>query len=91
MNRSVNSNQLLKEFKQVPFQAIIVILIGVVFIYFGYLIFTGKAPTLLDFFLKKGVPYEDKLSLRFFGGIIIVIGVVIVFLPFILGTENMNL
>ncbi|MGY0691875.1 hypothetical protein ACW2QC_03670 [Virgibacillus sp. FSP13] len=74
-----------------PIQVIFVLLIGVVFIYFGYLIFTGKAPTLLDFFLKQGVSYSDKLSSRFFGTIIIIIGIIILVLPFILGIENMNI
>jgi uncharacterized protein YjeT (DUF2065 family) len=74
-----------------PIQAIIVILIGLVFIYFGYLIFTGKAPTLLDYFLKQGVTYNDKKSLRFFGTIIIIIGIIVLILPFLLGIENMNI
>lgn len=48
-----------------PIEAILVVLIGVVFIYLGYLIFSGKVPTLLDYFLKQGVTYNDKKSLRF--------------------------
>lgn len=77
--------------KVVPVQAIIVMLIGVVFIYFGYLIFSGKAPTILDFFLKQGVAYNDKRTLKLFGTIIIIIGVIVTILPFILGIENMNI
>ncbi|GAA0466146.1 hypothetical protein [Alkalibacillus silvisoli] len=74
-----------------PYQAYIVMFIGLFFMYLGVLIFTGKAPSVLDYFLKTGVPYNDKLSLRFFGTIVIVIGAVIGLLPFILGTDNMNL
>ncbi|WP_058306379.1 hypothetical protein [Gracilibacillus massiliensis] len=74
-----------------PFKVIFVLLIGLAFIYFGSLIFLRKAPTLLDFFLKQGVTYNDKLSNKFFGSIIIIIGIVILILPFILGIENMNL
>ncbi|GGA85088.1 hypothetical protein [Ornithinibacillus halotolerans] len=74
-----------------PFQVFIVLFIGLVFIVFGYLIFSGKAPTLLDFFLKQGVTYEDKRSNRFFGLIIIIIGIAIMLLPLILGVENMNI
>lgn len=74
-----------------PIQVIIVMLIGLLFIYFGYLIFTGKAPSLLDFFLKQGVTYNDKKLLRFFGTIIIIIGIVVLVLPFLLGIENINI
>lgn len=74
-----------------PIQAIIVVLIGILFIYFGYLIFSGKVPTLLDFFLKNEVVYNDKKTLRFFGTIIIIIGIIVAILPFVLGIENMNL
>lgn len=74
-----------------PVQAYLVMFIGIVFIYFGYLIFKGKVPTLLDYFLKQGVSYKDKKSLKFFGAIIIIIGVIVITLPFVLGVENMNL
>lgn len=74
-----------------PIEAIILLLIGIVFIYFGYLIFTGKAPTLLDYFLKQGVLYNDEKSLKFFGTVIIILGILVVLLPFVLGVENVNL
>ncbi|MDX8044989.1 hypothetical protein SH601_03235 [Gracilibacillus sp. S3-1-1] len=74
----------------VPIQVVIVLLIGLVFICFGYLIITSKVPTLLDFFLKQGVSYNDKLSNKFFGSIIILLGIIMLLLPFILGIENMN-
>lgn len=71
-------------------QVLIVLLLGVVFIYFGYLIFTMKVPTLIDFFLKQGNSYHDKRTNRFFGIIIIGIGVFIIISPLIFGVENMN-
>ena len=74
-----------------PIQVIIVILIGIVFIYFGYLIFTGKVPTLLDYFLKQGVLFNDERWLRTCGAVIVIIGIIVVMLPFVLGIENMNL
>lgn len=69
----------------------VVLLIGVVFIYFGYLIFTEKVPTLLDFFMTQGITYHDKIFNKFFGGIIILIGLIIILLPLILGVDSMNL
>ncbi|SES65454.1 hypothetical protein SAMN05216389_101268 [Oceanobacillus limi] len=74
-----------------PMEVIFVLIIGFVFIYFGLLIFTGKVPTLLDYFLKQGVTYHDKKSLKFFGTFIIIIGILVLFLPVILGVKNMNL
>lgn len=75
-----------------PVQALLVMLIGLLFIYLGYLIFKGKMPNLLDYFLKQGVAaYNDKLSLKFFGPIIMIIGIIVLILPFLLGIENMNL
>ncbi len=73
-----------------PIQVLIVLLIGVVFIYVGYLIFAMKVPTLIDFFLKQGNSYHDKRTNRFLGSIIMIIGVIIILLPFVLGVENMN-
>lgn len=74
-----------------PIQAFLVMFIGIIFIYFGYLIFKGKVPNLLDYFLKQGVTYNDKKSLKFYGTIIMIIGVTVMTLPFVLGVENMNL
>lgn len=71
-------------------QVLIVLLIGIVFIYFGYLIFSMKVPTLIDFFLKQGTSYHDKRINRFFGSIIMIIGVIIILSPLIFGVENMN-
>lgn len=74
-----------------PIQVFLVWIMGLVIIYFGYLIFTRKVPTLLDYFLKLGVTFTDKNANRFFGGLIMVVGIVVLVLPFILGIENMNL
>lgn len=73
-----------------PFQVIFVVLLGLLFMYLGYLIYTRKAPNLLDLFLKQGVSYNDAISAKVFGSIIIIIGVIILLLPLILGVENMN-
>lgn len=73
-----------------PIQVLIVILLGILFIYIGYLIFTMKVPTLIDLFLKQGTSYHDKRINRFFGSIIMVIGVFIMISPLIFGVENMN-
>jgi len=75
---------------QVILVLLFILLIGLLFLYMGYLIFSGKAPTLLDYFLKQGVTFNDKLSNRFFGTIIMIIGVFILISPFIFGIENMN-
>jgi len=71
-------------------QVLIVLLIGVVFVYFGYLIFSMKVPTLIDLFLKGGISFHDKRTNRFFGSIIIIIGILIILSPLIFGVENMN-
>jgi len=73
-----------------PIQVLIVLLTGIVFIYIGYLIFTMKVPTLIDFFLKQGTSYHDKRINRFFGSIIMLLGVFIMISPLIFGVENMN-
>jgi len=73
-----------------PIQVLLVLLLGVSFIYIGYLIFTMKVPTLIDFFLKQGISYHDKRINRFFGSMIMVIGVFIIISPLIFGVENMN-
>jgi len=65
--------------------------IGIVFIYLGYVVFSKKAPGVLDLFLKLGITAEDEKSAKFFGTIIVITGVVIISLPFILGTEKMNI
>lgn len=75
---------------QIIFGLLFLLLIGLLFIYIGYLIFTGKAPTLLDYFLKQGISYEDKLTTKFFGTIIIILGIIILISPFIFGIGNMN-
>ena len=72
-------------------QVLIVLLAGIAFIFMGYLIFTMKVPTLIDFFLKQGVSYHDKRTNRFFGIIIIGIGVFIILSPLIFGVEDMNI
>lgn len=74
-----------------PIQVFIIWVLGVVFIYFGYLIFTMKVPTLLDYFLKTGVNYHDKRVYRFCGSIIIAMGIFIILSPFIFGIEQMNM
>lgn len=73
-----------------PIQVFFVWLIGLVFIYFGYLVFSRKAPGILDYFLKLGITAEDEKSAKFFGSIIAIIGIIVILLPFILGIENMN-
>ena len=73
-----------------PIQVLIVLLIGVVFIYFGYLISTMKVPTLIDLFLKGGISFHDKRINRFFVSLIIILGVFIILSPLIFGVENMN-
>lgn len=80
-----------KERTPIPIQAYIIMLIGIVFIYFGNLVFSRKAPGVLDLFLKLGITAEDEKSAKFFGSIIAIIGIVIILLPFILGTESMNI
>ncbi|WHX27459.1 hypothetical protein QNH47_06280 [Virgibacillus halodenitrificans] len=75
----------------IPIQVYFVWLIGLVFIYFGYLVFSRKAPGVLDYFLKLGITAEEKISAKFFGSVIAIIGIVIMLLPFILGIDNMNL
>ncbi|ADU30565.1 hypothetical protein [Evansella cellulosilytica] len=74
-----------------PIQVIFVVVIGILFIYCGYLIFSRKAPNLLDLFLKQGVSYNDSLSAKIFGTIIIIAGIIVLLLPLILGIENMNI
>lgn len=74
---------------QVFLVLLLLLLFGLLFIYMGYLIFSGKGPTLLDYFLKLGVSFNDELSNRFFGTIIIIIGLFILISPFIFGIENM--
>jgi len=71
-------------------QVLIVLLLGLLFIYIGYLIFTMKMPSVIDFFLKQGTFYHDKRINRFFGSIIMIIGVFILLSPLIFGVENMN-
>lgn len=71
-------------------QILIALLIGIVFILFGYLVFTEKVPTLLDFFIKQGVTYNDQISNRFFGTIIMIIGLAIMLSPLIFGTDSMK-
>lgn len=73
-----------------PVQVLFVLLIGVVFVYFGYLIFSMKVPTLIDLFLKGGISFHDKRTNRFFGSIIIILGVFIILSPLVFGVENMN-
>ncbi|SEQ66634.1 hypothetical protein [Piscibacillus halophilus] len=74
-----------------PIHILVVELIGVLFIYLGFLILNRKAPTFLDFVLKIGVTYTDKISNRFWGGLMIVVGLIIMLMPLILGAENMNI
>ncbi|KMK75547.1 hypothetical protein [Alkalihalobacillus pseudalcaliphilus] len=69
----------------------LVIGIGLVIVLFGYFVFRGKAPVLLDYFLKQGVSYQDEISLKFFGAVIMIAGIVVALLPLLLGVENMNL
>lgn len=76
---------------KIPIEVFFVWLIGLVFLVFGFLIFKGKAPNILDLFLKQGVAYNDSFSTKFFGSIIIIVGIIVFLLPFILGIENMNI
>ncbi|MYL45510.1 hypothetical protein GLV94_07615 [Virgibacillus halodenitrificans] len=73
-----------------PYQVYFLWLIGLVFIYFGYLVFSRKAPGVLDYFLKLGITAEDKTSAKFFGLMIAIIGIVVILLPLILGIDKMN-
>lgn len=74
-----------------PIQVFIVWLIGLFFIYLGYLIMTRKAPTVIDYFLKLGITIEGKKAAKIFGTIIVMIGIIVILLPLLLGVENMNL
>ena len=76
---------------KIPVEVIFVWLIGFLFIFLGFLIFKGKVPSLLDLFLKQGVAYHDSFSTKFFGIIIMIVGIIVFLLPFILGIENMNI
>jgi len=53
------------------------------------LIYSGKTPFIVNFF--NFIPEYDPRLLKILGTIIIIVGVIVIFLPFILGTENMNI
>ncbi len=76
---------------KIPVEVFFVWIIGIVFILFGFLIMKGKATNLLDLFIKQSGTFSDSFSNKFFGIIIMIVGFIVLLLPFILGIENMNL
>lgn len=87
---SVRDRLIVKGRLKMPIQVFLVWLIGLVFIYLGYLVFSRKATGVLDYFLRFGVTAEDETSAKVLGTIIAMMGVIVIILPFILGIENMN-
>lgn len=73
----------------IPIQVYGVWLIGIFFIYLGYLIYSGKAPFIVNFF--NFIPEYDPRLFKILGTIIVIIGFIVILLPFILGIENMNI
>lgn len=74
---------------RIPIQVYFVWLIGVVFICLGYLIYSGKTPFIVNFF--NIIPEYDPRLLKILGTIIVIVGFIVILLPFILGTGNMNI
>lgn len=73
----------------IPIQVFFVWLIGLLISCLGYLIYSGKTPFIVNFF--NFIPEYDPRLLKILGTIIIIVGVIVIFLPFVLGTENMNI
>lgn len=71
------------------YPSIFVWLIGLLISCLGYLIYSGKTPFIVNFF--NFIPEYDPRLLKILGTIIIIVGVIVIFLPFILGTESMNI
>ena len=72
-----------------PIQVFAVWLIGLCISIAGYWIYKGKTPFIVNFF--NFIPEYDPRLLKILGIIIVIVGFVIVMLPYILGIENMNL
>ncbi|MDG5789233.1 hypothetical protein QA612_17375 [Evansella sp. AB-P1] len=71
-------------------ELILPIVFGLLFMILGYFIYKHKALFLINLFLWNGLDGNRDLIAKVFGTIMFVIGIVIILLPFILGTDSMN-
>ncbi|WP_280771755.1 hypothetical protein [Salipaludibacillus daqingensis] len=71
-------------------EIILSIVIGIIIIGMGYLVIKKKALFLINFNSWTVFGEHQGLFAKIFGTILIIIGTVVVLLPFLLGTENIN-